>query len=101
MADSSDSKKKKPGGGCLGKLLMLIILLGGVSIGVACFFIAQEQDLTDIGGSGPATKAIPIRDLKVVLQNSLERSYPVTLTETELNQWLGRNLTTKQGGLLG
>jgi hypothetical protein len=35
-----------------------------------------------------------------VLRNSIDRGYKVTLTETEINQWLGRTLRTKQGGLL-
>ena len=102
MAASPDSSKsKKSGGGCLGKLAVLVILLGGLGIGTAVFFIAQPQDLTDIGGNSPAVRAVPVRDLKVVLQNSLDRGYQVTLTETEINQWIGRNLKTKQGGLLG
>ena len=100
MAASSDSKKSKSGGGCLGKLLLLSIFTGVMGIGVACFLIVQQQDLSDIGGYGPSAKTTPVRDLKVVLQNSLERSFAVTLTETEINQWLGHTLTTKQGGLL-
>ena len=102
MAASSDSNKpKKTGGGCFGKLFMLMIVFGGLGISAAVFFITQPQDLTDIGGNSPAVRAVPVRDLKVVLQNSLDRGYPVTLTETELNQWIDRNLKTKQGGLLG
>lgn len=100
MADSSDSKETKPGGGCFRKLIVLVVLLGTIGIGVGCFFIAQCQDLSDIGGYGPVAKATPVRDLKVVLKNSIDRGYSVTLTETEINQWLGRTLQTKQGGLL-
>ncbi|MEI6178074.1 MAG: hypothetical protein WCS43_14370 [Verrucomicrobiota bacterium] len=100
MADSSDSKKTQSGGGCFRKLIVLIILLASIGIGVGCFFIAQKQDLSDIGGYGPVAKATPVRDLRVVLRNSIDRGYPVTLTETEINQWLGRTLRTKQGGLL-
>lgn len=102
MAKSSDSSKsKKSGGGCIGKLAALMVIFLGLGIGSAVFFIAQPQDLSDIGGNSPAVKAVPVRDLKVVLQNSLDRGYAVTLTETELNQWIGRNLKTKQAGLLG
>lgn len=64
------------------------------------FFIAQPQDLSDIGGYGPAAKKTSARDLKTVLQSALNRGYPVALTETELNQWLGQTLSAKQGGLL-
>ncbi len=80
--------------------MVLIVLLGGIGIGVCFFFITEAQDLSDIGGNGPVVKAAPVRDLKVVLKNSLDRGYPVTLTETEINQWLGRTLQTKQGSLL-
>jgi hypothetical protein len=39
--------------------------------------------------------------MKTVLKNSIDRGYAVTLTETEINQWLGRVLAAKQGGVLG
>jgi len=97
---SSDSKKPKSGGGCFRKLIILVVLLGTFGIGVGYFFITQCQDLSDIGGFGPVAKATPVRDLKVVLRNSIDRGYTVSLTETEINQWLGRTLRTKQGGLL-
>lgn len=96
----ADSSKPKSGGGCLGKLFFLILLAGGGGLASALWFIAQPQDLTDIGGYGPAAKTAPVRDLKNVLQSALKRGYPVALTETEINQWLGRTLSAKQGGLL-
>lgn len=96
----ADSSKPKSGGGCLGKLFFLILLAGVCGLGAAMFFIAQPQDLSDIGGYGPAAKKTSARDLKTVLQGALNRGYPVALTETELNQWLGQTLSAKQGGLL-
>ena len=63
-------------------------------------FIAQPQDVTDIGGFVPLSKITPTRDLKGVLQNAIDRGYPITLSETEINRWLGRSLVSKQGGLL-
>lgn len=80
--------------------MVLTVLLGGIGICICYFFISQAQDLSDIGGYGPTAEPTPVRDLKVVLRNSIDRGYPVTLTETEINQWLGRMLRTKQGGLL-
>jgi len=97
MADSSMSKSR---GGCFGTLLALILQAGAVGLGVATVFIVQPQDLKDIGGYLPAAKSTPVRDLKTVLQNAIERQYPLTLTETEINRWLGRTLSAKQGGLL-
>lgn len=96
----ADSSKSKSGGSCLGKLFFLIMLVAFCGLGAAVFFIVQPQDLSDIGGHGPMAKSPPARDMKAVLKNSLDRGYPVTLTETEINQWLGRVLSVKQGGVL-
>jgi hypothetical protein len=96
----AEPSKPKSSGSCLGKLVVLILLCGVLGLGSALFFIAQPQDLTDIGGYGPAAKNASARDMKVVLKNSIDRGFPVTLTETEINLWLGRTLEAKQGGLL-
>lgn len=98
--DMGDDSKTKSGGGCLTKLVVLFLLVAGLGLGSAVFFIATPQDLTDIGGYGPASRNAKPRDLKVVLQNSVNRGYAVTLTEAEINQWLATVLTMKQGGAL-
>lgn len=96
----ADPKKPKSGGGCLSLLITLIFLVAAVGLGSALFFIVQPQDLTNLGGYGPAAKTAPVRDMKVVLKNAIERGFPVTLSEADINNWLGRTLTTKQGGVL-
>ncbi len=96
----ADSSKTQSLGRRLLKWLILILLADVCGLGVALFFMAQPQDLTDLAGSGPPLKSAPARDLKAVLQNAIDRGYPLTLTETEINQWLGRTLVAKQGGLL-
>ncbi len=96
----AEPSKFKSGGGCFSKLLLLILLAAAVGLGAAIFYAIQPQDLTDLGGHGPATGILPERDLKVVLQNAIDRGYPVTLSEAEINQWLGRTLATKQAGFL-
>lgn len=96
----ADSSKPKSGGGCLGKLLVLILLVGFAGLAAAMFFVVRPQDLTDIGGYGPAAKTAPVRDLKAVLQSSIDRGHAVTLTESEINHWLKRTLVAKQGGVL-
>ncbi|MDP3849425.1 MAG: hypothetical protein Q8Q59_02900 [Luteolibacter sp.] len=96
----ADSSKSKSGGGCLGKLLFLILLAFGGTLGATLFFIVQPQDLSDIGGYGPTARTASPRDLNAVLQSALKRGYPVTLTEAEINQWLGSTLAAKQGGML-
>ncbi len=96
----TEPKKPKSGGGCFSKLILLILLamMGGLL--TAVFFVTQAQNLADLGGYGPAAKPPPVRDLKSVLQNAIDRNYAVTLTEAEINQWLAANLVVKQGGLL-
>ena len=97
----SDSSKPKSGGGCFVKLVVLFLLAAGSGLVAAVVLAFTAQDLTDIGGYGPPAKGATSRDLGVVLKNSVERGYAVTLTEAELNQWLARTLALKQGGLLG
>jgi hypothetical protein len=62
--------------------------------------MAQPQDLSDLACYGTPPKTAPARDLKAVLHNALDRGYPLTLSESEINHWLGRSLVAKQGGLL-
>lgn len=69
-------------------------------LGTAVFFVTQPQDLSDIGGYGPASAGESSRDLRAVLRASLDRGHTLTLGETEINRWLGRTLTAKQGGPL-
>jgi hypothetical protein len=95
-------KEVKEKTGCLGKLFMLLIFAAVVGLGAALYYISQPQDLSDIGGYAPSktTPASPPRDMQAVLRKSIEGDYSVTLSETELNQWLARELTIKQGGEL-
>lgn len=75
-----------------------MLLVSGGALGAAFFFAAQPQDLNDIGGYGSEARKMEIRDLKAVLEIALKKGYPVTLTETEINQWIGQTLSAKQGG---
>ncbi|MEO5912600.1 MAG: hypothetical protein ABIS50_00090 [Luteolibacter sp.] len=96
----AEPKKPKSGGGCFSKLLLLILLAAMGGLATAVFFVVQPQDLTDLGGYGPAVKATPVRDMKAVLQSAIDRNYAVTLSEAEINQWIASTLVMKQGGLL-
>ena len=99
MADEEPNVKS---GGCLGKLVGLLVFAMLVGVGAALYYIAMPQDLSDIGGSSPSlTKpASPPRDMRAVLTKSIEGDYSVQISETELNQWLARELKLKQGGEL-
>ncbi|MEI6818981.1 MAG: hypothetical protein WCL19_05210 [Verrucomicrobiota bacterium] len=88
-------------GGCFSKLLFLILLVGLIGLGGAVYWVSQPQSLSDLGANNPRVVALPQRDLKVVVQSAIDGNSPLTLSETELNQWLGRTLAARQGGLLG
>lgn len=75
---------------------MLILLVAAGGLGAAIYHAVQPQDLTDLANA----KTMPERDLQVVLKNAIDRGYPLTLSEAEINQWLGRTLVTKQAGFL-
>ena len=87
--------------GCFSRLIVLVLLLAAVGLGFALYSMAQPQDLSDIQGYEPASRALLRRDIKQMLETSKARSYPVTLTEGELNQWLLGVVKIKQGGLFG
>jgi len=94
----ADPAQRKSEGGCFSKLAFLILMLGAIGLVSALFLIAQPQDLSDL--TRPASTAPSNREMKVVLKNAIDRGYPVTLSEAEINDWLGRTLVAKQGGLL-
>lgn len=84
--------------GCLGVIgytAMLLIVLGLIAVLITAFL---PQQLDDIDGYGE--KSGTSRDLKVVMQNSLDRDYPLTLTEEEINGYLAKTLKLQQGGAL-
>ncbi len=92
MSESPAPPSKKSGGGCLSRLLRTLLLVG---LGTGVYFISQPQDLSSI-----QTTALVERDVKTALTLAMQSNLPVTLTEGEINRWLAKTLTTKQGGLL-
>ena len=101
MADGNDATTTQPPPrGCLARALVLVLMLAAAGLGVAIYFMAQPQDLSDIHGYAPDSRPPSRRDLGRLLQNSLDRAYPVTFTEGEINRWLLSTLQTRQGGLL-
>jgi hypothetical protein len=102
MAEEKTPPPPKPKGSCLGKLMALFSFAGVAGLGVAIFFITQPQDLSDIKGRPSGLTPPPkTRDLAAVLKNSVDRNYPLTLTEEEINLYLRQTLASKQGGFLG
>lgn len=99
---ANDEELKKKSGGCFGKLVSPLVLALIVGLAAAVYYISLPQDLSDIGGATPSlTKlASPPRNMRAVLTKSIEGDYSVQISETELNQWLARELKPKQGGEL-
>lgn len=94
----AEPKQTRSGGGCFSKLLLLFLLVAAGGLATAIYSAVQPQDLTDL--ATPPAKPIAQREMKEVLKNAIDRGYPLTLQEAEINQWLGRTLVCKQGGLL-
>ncbi|WP_035603514.1 hypothetical protein [Haloferula sp. BvORR071] len=90
----------KPRGSCLGKLASLFTFAGVLGLGVAVFYITQPQDLSDLKGTSPAAGTARTRDLHQVLKNAVHQSFPLNLTEEEINLYLKQSLQAKQGGAL-
>ncbi|KAB2642764.1 MAG: hypothetical protein DVB26_01555 [Verrucomicrobia bacterium] len=100
MADGNDAiTTQPPPRGCLSRALVLALMLAAAGLGVAMYFMAQPQDLSHIHGYAPNERPQPSRNLGLLLQNSLDRAYPVTFTEGEVNGWLQSSLQARQGGL--
>ena len=95
--EMANPTKPKSGGGCVSVVILLILLVAAVGLVAGVFFAAQPQDLADLGITA---KTAQLRDMKAVLKNSIDRGFPVTLSEGEVNNWLGRTLAAKQGGML-
>lgn len=98
MTFMSNESTTRSGDGGLHRLLVSIVVTGCVALGLALAFIPQAQDLSDIGGYTTAAQGGPTRDLRPALQSALARQHELTLSETEINQWLGRTLVAKQSG---
>lgn len=98
MSDESlpPAPPRREGGGCFSKLFFLLLLLGAAGLGSAISFALRAQDLSDLSSAAPVAQ----RDMKTVLKNAIDRQYALTLSEAEINQWLARTLSARQGGVL-
>lgn len=97
-AKNEDKQEEKPRG-CLTRVVVLGLFLASVGLGFALYYMSLPQDLGDIQGYNPGTRDVLRRDFRRLFQNSLDRSYPVTVTEREINTWLVGVMRTQQAGL--
>lgn len=75
---------------------VVLIVLGLLWCLIALF---QAQDLSDID-DGSKDFSAGVRDLRAVLAQSMAGSYPLRLTEGEINAYLAKTIAMKQQGPL-
>ncbi|MFT4175234.1 MAG: hypothetical protein QM627_01145 [Luteolibacter sp.] len=98
----ADAPKPKSKGGCFSRVVALFLFLMLVGLGTLVFFLYQPQKLDDLEGFGATPAEIAAeRDVGEVLRLAVEREFPVTLTEGQLNRWLAQRLDARQGGFAG
>lgn len=95
MSDKPKVEKDSPvaEAGCLERIVALAVVLLIASLGYAVVLVFQPQNLSDL--KDDATEA---RDLKSVFSQSIEGSYPLTISEDEINAYFAKTLSAKQGG---
>lgn len=79
--------------GCMERIVALAVVLLIASLGYAVYLVFQPQNLSDL-----KSDAVEARDLKSVFSQSIEGSYPLTITEDEINAYFAKTLALKQGG---
>lgn len=92
--------KESPKRGCVARLLFWICAASSLLLAVALVFMVLPQDLSDIDGYAESVPAAKPRDLTAVLQEAVNRGHDVTLSEAEINRWVGQTLTVRQQGLM-
>ncbi|MCP5536501.1 MAG: hypothetical protein H7A51_09755 [Akkermansiaceae bacterium] len=127
--DEKKPEATKKNGGCIKKLALLLLIGVMAYLGVHIYFLWQpagkpdsvNQSVIDANVAGikvfPAIQAYPLDHvagraeilngtgiaaplLKERLQLAIERNYPLTFREEEINAWLNKRLEVKQAGSL-
>lgn len=101
MAKSKEKQKEKPKRGCMARLLFVVSAFSSLLLAGALVIMLLPQDIWNIEGYGEGAQSQQARDLTAVLRESVERGHEITITEEELNRWLGSTLQVEQKGLLG
>jgi len=97
MSNDSDYPPRR---GCISRIFSFIMLLILIGVGVCIYFAAQPQDLSALKAAAAQSTPESNLEMRVVLQNAIDRGYPVPLTEAQINQWLNSSLIGTQGGPL-
>ena len=102
MAEKKEKQKDKPRKrGCIAQLFFALSAFSSLLLAFALTIMVLPQDTWNIQGYGQGAQNQEARDLTAVLKESVERGHQITITEEELNRWIGQTLKLKQKGLLG
>jgi hypothetical protein len=71
------------------------------ALAYALILVFQPQNLSDIGTGQDAQQPVKARDLTKVFAESIEGSYALRISEEEINAYLEKTLSMRQGGVLG
>lgn len=95
--------KQRKGFGMI-KMIFTLLILGIVAgMGGFIYYGWQGADMSQISGHKGISKgqsSIGYIDIQRKVENALKANTEVTLTETELNQYLARNIKMNQGGFM-
>lgn len=75
----------------------VLLLIAGFACALVLIF--QPQNTNDIGTGTDPVNPIVARDLNKVFSKAIEGSYPLRITEDELNAYLTKTLEIKQEGM--
>lgn len=83
------------------RALVFGVVLFIVALAYALLLMFQPQNLSDIGTGRDPQLPVNARDLTKVFAESLEGSYALRISEEEINAYLEKTLSGRQGGILG
>ncbi len=82
------------------RALMLGVVLFIAALAYALLLIFQPQNLSDIGTGQELQQPVKARDLTKVFAEAIEGSYALRISEEEINAYLEKTLSMRQGGAL-
>ncbi len=80
------------------RLMGLAVALLIAALGYCVWLVAQAQNVADLSCPTEGPGQVAPRDLKTVFQKSIDGSYPLKISEEEINAYLAKTLSMKQGG---
>lgn len=83
------------------RALVFGVVLFIAALGYALLQVFQPQNLSDIGTGQDPQQPVKARDLTKVFSEAIEGSYALRISEEELNAYLEKTLSARQGGALG